>query len=207
MYSAIVLTAGTGSRMNLGHNKMIITYKDKYLFEYAVDTFKSNELIDEIIVVYNKDDLELMASVLGDKVSFIEGSDTRQNSVYQGIKNAKNSICIVHDGSRIFYDKEMLEKTISEIDTSFESHVLTLNSVDTLYEVKDNQIVKLLDRNNIKRAQTPQIVKKDIYLDIYNKDKQYTDEASMFIDNNKSCKILTGFKDNIKITYKGDLDE
>ena len=50
-YSCVICAAGSGSRMNLGYNKMNLNFKNKPLYTYPVKKFKDLGYTDIILFV------------------------------------------------------------------------------------------------------------------------------------------------------------
>ena len=56
MYSAIILAAGSGTRLGLGYNKLLYKIDDKTIIEKTVEVFKNDNDCHETILVISKDD-------------------------------------------------------------------------------------------------------------------------------------------------------
>ena len=54
MVTAIILMAGSSTRMKMNEMKCFLKLKDKMVFEYSLNTFYP--LVDEIILVIRKED-------------------------------------------------------------------------------------------------------------------------------------------------------
>ncbi len=50
-YSAVLLAAGSGSRMAADRNKIFLTLADKAIFQYALDLFLSDSDCKQVILV------------------------------------------------------------------------------------------------------------------------------------------------------------
>ena len=54
MLTGIIMASGFSKRM--GENKLLLSYKEKRIFEFVIDTFleaKDQDIIDDLIVVTN----------------------------------------------------------------------------------------------------------------------------------------------------------
>ena len=58
MVTAILLAGGKGTRMGAAKSKQFIELKDKPILYYTIKLFMDNDLIDNIILVLSKDDIE-----------------------------------------------------------------------------------------------------------------------------------------------------
>ena len=61
MITAIILMAGSGTRMKMNEMKCFLKLKDKMVFEYSLNTFYP--LVDEIILVIRKEDEILIGRI------------------------------------------------------------------------------------------------------------------------------------------------
>src|SRR6056297_1341338 len=102
MYSAIILGGGTGERLGLGYNKVLYKVKGKTVIEHAVQKFLDDKEFNEIIVVMNRNDYDQTKVLFNDqRVRVIKGGQTRQESVYLGLKDIQlNDFVFIHDGAR-----------------------------------------------------------------------------------------------------------
>ncbi len=142
-------------------------------------------------------------------ITIVAGGKTRQKSVYNGLISVDKSselICI-HDAVRPFVNKKLIQKTIEAID-KHDGVILALPSTDTIKEVVADQIIKTLPREQIWRAQTPQLFFKDPLiegLELAIKENIHgTDEASLLERIGYQIGFVKGSPFNIKITTKED---
>ena len=83
--NAIVLAAGSGSRMKSKTKKQFMTIKGKPVIWFALNAFQKS-MVDEIILVTSKEDVDYCKNIIKKynltKVSsIIEGGKERYNSV------------------------------------------------------------------------------------------------------------------------------
>ena len=83
--------------------------------------------------------------------------------------------------------------------------VPAISSRDSIkYKIK-NQIFNL-DRNNSFLTQTPQAFRfKELYNLAINEKIKISDEATLFLNQNRKIKFISGENQNIKITYLDDI--
>ncbi len=211
---AIIVCSGVGKRMNSDIPKQFIKINNKPIVCYTIDKFEECKLIDEIIIVTNKDYMDYFEKEIAPsykKISkIIEGGKERLNSVYNGINaiEDKESIVLVHDGVRPFIKNENLIHIIEQTKI-YNACILAVKAKDTLKICKDGFIEKTPNRDDIWLAQTPQAFKYNILKDSYDKIIEnnifVTDDASVLEACGYKVKILEGSYDNIKITTKEDL--
>ena len=92
------------------------------------------------------------------KVHWINGGDTRQKSVFNGLealpKDAEK--VLIHDGARCLIDPELIDRCAKQLDGD-EAVILATKVTDTI-KIVDNEgfIKETPDRNYLWAAQTPQ---------------------------------------------------
>lgn len=194
MISVVIVCGGSSTRMNAGKNKVLLPLLDMPIFMHSLNKFK--EFSNDIIVVANKDDFDEIKKY-HDNV--VVGGATRQESVYQGVKNALYDTILVHDGARPFLSKSDIKKIVED-----ESKVSFLGS-KMIDSVKNNEMVNL-NRDEFILTYTPQKVSKDLYLEAYSKSKNtYTDDVTLIQEElGITPKLVEGRRDNTKITTNED---
>lgn len=215
MYSAIILSAGSGTRMQLGYNKMLFEYKGKTLLEYSLDLFCNSKKFNQIILVIAQKDYEAVSDIVAHnnyQVEIAIGGENRQNSVVNGLEKVKNEWVFIHDGARIFLTDELLTRLDNKRKEVQQDEVdgfaLAVKSIDTTLKVQNDVVVEKLDRENLYLMQTPQVSRTDKLKKILNNTKEiYTDEMSAFLVNKKEVHIVESEYYNKKITTLEDIDE
>ncbi len=204
--SAIITSGGNSTRF--GSNKLLEKINDNSVIETTILKFLG--LVDEIIIP-SKDDIKnhvLNSKIYCDKIKFALAGETRQKSVYNGLMMCSDpEIVLIHDGARPFIDKDTIKKAI---ELTYQKHAVLVGvfAIDTIKEVKDNKIIKTLDRTTIFQAQTPQCFDYDLIKKVhlkYKDDSGFTDDCSMVEKYGYDIYILEGLRTNKKITTKEDL--
>lgn len=194
MKSVIILAAGSGSRCNLGYNKLLYKINDKMLIEYTLDKFKGYE----IILTVSKNDYDMFKRTFPN-LKIVLGGTTRQQSVKNAVEVCENENVLIHDGARIFVSSQ----TISNVENAITNN----NAVVPCVKVKDsikNQNGANVERDNLYIAQTPQAVKKSIYLSCV--DSECSDDVSVLEKCGYDVCIVEGDYNNIKITTIDDIE-
>lgn len=211
--SAVVVAAGSGTRMNMKENKIFADVNGRPVVYYSLFALSKSEFIDEIIIVTKEEYILLMSDIVKaydiKKVTkIIPGGKTRTESVKNGISEAAGDFVAVHDGARPCVKTDDIDKTVNTAKKFFAA-ALGVKAVDTLKKTdKDGKIVSTVDRENIWQVQTPQVFKKDILLYAYeNGDTgNKTDDCMLLEDLNIPVYMTEGHRDNIKITVSDDLE-
>lgn len=203
---AIICMAGSASRLNIGLNKVFYELNGQMVFLYSLNILK--KYCDNIILTIREEDIDYVKPYLNEKINYVIGGSERYHSVYNAMLKVKSSKVLIHDGARPFIS----ENTIKEILNNSSNYDLILPYIKVKGTIYQNEPWKLLDRNNIIIAQTPQLVEKDYFIKSYNnaiKDGfKPTDDISLilkYFPNLALLKILDS-ENNIKITTIEDLN-
>jgi len=215
--SSIIAAAGKGTRMNLDINKQYVEICQIPLLARTLSVFQDCNLIDEIILVVNKDDFIYCKQEIVDRYDFtkvksmVTGGNTRQDSVRNGLKEVYNraEIVLIHDGARPF----IRESSIAEcINAAYEygAACVAVPVKDTIKRADSSGfVVETPDRSQLWQIQTPQAFKYDLILDAHKKafeDGFYgTDDAVLVERLGYRLKLVRGSYNNIKITTAEDL--
>lgn len=215
MNSVIILAGGKGKRMGSKVSKQFILVKNKPILYYTINQFINNKLIDKIILVLPKDEMDYCKNEVLEKYSLkvdciIEGGLERQDSVYNGLKAAEGSdIVLIHDGARPFVSKEIIENGIKYAI----NHGAAAPGVvpkDTIKVRDENSFSKeTLKREELIAIQTPQVFKYELIKECHSRIKQeriaVTDDTMVVEKFNNKVYLYEGDYKNIKITTPEDL--
>lgn len=214
---ALIPAAGLGKRMNNKISKPFILISGKPLIVYTLEAFEKCSLIHKIYLVVNPEEKDLFARNIISKYNFqkvqrlIEGGDTRQGSVYNGLNSIDKDtdIVVIHDGARPLIKERLILESI-EVAQEYGSAVLAIPSKDTLKKTQnDMRVEETLDRERIWRAQTPQTFQYNLVLSAYQKAIQEgvsaTDDAAIVERYGHKVKLIMGSEENIKITTPFDI--
>lgn len=211
MYTALIVAAGSGSRTRLPFNKMFYEIKGKPILLYSVERFLADPDCEEVIVVHASADQGKMSTLLKNysNVKLVLGGDTRQQSVYSGLKVAKSLYVLIHDGARPNLKKTSIDELKKAVKDK-KAAILAVPIKDSIITVENNLISDYGDRKSTYMVQTPQAFLTEEILKAHllanNSGSVYTDDASLYMDLfNKDVKVVLGEDDNIKVTTKADL--
>ncbi len=208
MRTLILMAAGKGTRANIGMNKVLFKVKNKTILEYTLEKFYNLNIFNQIIVVVSQEDLKVVKEELKDyDIDIVIGSDQRYKSVKNGMEKAINNVVYIHDSARPYISIEDIlgmENTVNNnLDIKCFSLAKKVN--DSICMVKENKVLKSVNREEYMSLLTPQVIYKDEYFKIYNDDVLKTDESSLFKDNNYEVMLIKTEKINDKITTKDDI--
>lgn len=213
--SAVIVSAGSSSRMG-GINKQFLKIGGIPVIAHSAKAFSNCDFIDEIVIVTRASDIDEVNKIIRDYnlskvVSVVMGGETRQLSVLSGVKEISSDadFIAIHDGARPLVTEKVI---IDTLNCAIESNAATtgVKVVDTIKCVDEKEnIIDTPDRTFLRAVHTPQIFKKDLYLDAVNNvpnSKDFTDDCKLIEAYGHKVKIVNGDYKNIKITTPSDIE-
>lgn len=208
---AIVLGAGSGTRMKSEKNKMLLEICGKTVIERSVETFLNISDVDEIIVTAREQEIDEYIKLLDyENVTFVIGGKTRQESVRNAVETIEDAeLLIIHDGARPLVKEEDIDNTIRAAK-KYGAAAVGVNVKDTIKVVdKDCFIVDTPERSTLFAVQTPQIFDFKLYKSAMEKaeknGKDFTDDCGLVEFYGGKVKMVKGDYTNIKITTPEDI--
>ncbi len=222
MNIALILAAGVGSRMgNTDKPKQFLPIYGKPLMVHTVEAFEINDEVDAIVISTNEeyiDDVKVMCKQYDlSKVKLVvAGGDTRQKSVYNGIKGTievgakDDDIIIIHDSARPLISQKIISENI-RVCKEFGAVDTVIPASDTIVRSLDKEkISDIPARKELYQGQTPQTFKLSIIKQAHEsslgKDlANITDDAKLVLLHGVDVHLVEGDKMNFKITTFDDL--
>ena len=204
----IVPAAGTGSRFGGALPKQFQQLDGKPLVQHVIERFLIDDDVTRVIVPVAE---LLLASVKNsDRVTFVAGGATRQESVMRGVAEAEDAELIaIHDAARPLFSAAIFHAVIDaarEVGVSLPVIPVT----DTIHVMNDDAtIARTLDRAELGAAQTPQCFRADVLREVLERATSEgitgTDEAGLAARFGYTVKAVPGDPRNLKITVPEDL--
>ena len=194
----ILLAAGSSSRFECDVKKQWLRIGHKPLWQFVASKCVETKLFDKIIITSSKDDIEFMKNY--DSFTFVEGSTTRQSSLKNALKEVETDYVLVSDIARACINEEFLRKIISKKGEA-DCIVPYLKVSDTIVYINET-----IDREQVKRVQTPQLSRTSILKNSLNTDIEFTDESSAIVTNGGTREFILGESEANKITFIKDLN-
>lgn len=208
---AVIVAAGSGTRMGNDLPKQFILINDKPVLYYTLKTFLEAYDDLQVILVLPVDYTDMGQEIIDawfdkDRIRITAGGDTRFQSVKNGLALTEDeSIIFVHDGVRCMLTQDLVHRCYeTAIETGSAVPVITTkDSVRLLQEDGSDAI----DRNRIVFVQTPQAFHSKILLPAFQIDykEKFTDEATVVEAFGLKVTLIQGEENNIKITRPLDL--
>lgn len=222
MNIALILAAGTGSRMgNTEKPKQFLLLYGKPLMIHTIEAFENHSDIDAIVISTNKEYIDQVMVWckqydLSKVRAVISGGETRQQSVFNGLKEIKkiikseDDIVVIHDAARPLISYKIISDNI-EGCKKYHAVDTVIKASDTIVRSTDSSTIgDIPNRNELYQGQTPQSF---IFSLIYNAHlkslngeiENVTDDAKLVIETGHPVHLVEGSKQNFKITTFDDL--
>lgn len=210
-YTAIVLAAGSGTRIGLDINKILLEINGKRVLDYSLDFFKKSSECKEIILVCSETDFNYIYSNYNEVVNtIIVGGTTRQESVYKGLSKATYNYVLIHDSARPYINKDCVNKLVDNL-LETKATTLAVFPKDSIVKINGNRLGKPLSRSKLLIIQTPQAFLKDLLLKAHKKAIKVgylgTDDTSLIAKfTNVTPAYIIGDYRSIKLTTMEDIE-
>jgi 2-C-methyl-D-erythritol 4-phosphate cytidylyltransferase len=213
MNIAVLLAAGSGTRLNSNKAKQFLEINGKELYTYALDVFNMNKNIDKILVITRGEDIAHIKETTENYskvLDVIAGGKTRELSVKAAIEYLNNfvkeeDVILIHDAARPLINDRIINENVKAVN-KYEAAVTAIKATDSILVGNEN-VKTELNRNEIWHAQTPQSFKFKLLKNAFNKfDETLTDDVAVALNIGFNPLIVWGEKSNIKITTSEDID-
>jgi 2-C-methyl-D-erythritol 4-phosphate cytidylyltransferase len=172
--AVIIVAAGSGKRFGHKIPKQFLKLNGKPMFMWSIKTFVSIKSFKQVIVVVPEhmiEHLRKLKNKLLNIVEFASGGKERFDSVKNGLSFINDDIdfVAVHDAARPLISKQDVLAVLKEAEKT-KAAIGVEKTKDTikLVSAKDH-ILKTLDRNVLRNAQTPQIFETKLLKKAYSK--------------------------------------
>lgn len=209
---AIIVAGGKGLRMNTEIPKQFLLLNNIPILMHSIQAFYNYNSQIKIIVVLPKSQIEYWKSLCVQynftiSHSIICGGDERFFSVQAGLTDIDSEgFVAIHDGVRPLVTPELIERGFA-CAQQYGSAVPVVDSTDSI-RILENDTNYSIDRNKVKRVQTPQIFDVKQLISAYSCEYLpfFTDDASVWEHAGNTIYCYAGNEHNIKITNQSDLE-
>ena len=212
MNVALIVFAGSGSRIHSDIPKQFIKINDIDLVIYAIKKYNDNPHIDEVNLVTSKEFIPYVECFKEkyslDKINkVIEGGETRQESVRLGLEalelDEKDNV-LIHDGDRPLVSHAIINQAIDYLN-EFEATCPFIYVKDRIPEISNSGRKYVLNGEEVD-IQTPQSFRFGLIKDkhILKQDIQVNDDISLV--DPAIVKFYPGDRLNFKVTTDIDLN-
>jgi 2-C-methyl-D-erythritol 4-phosphate cytidylyltransferase len=211
---AIVVAAGSGSRLGVEEPKAFLTIGGRPIVEVAVERTLGSPAIRAVVVTAPSGAEERMRAVLAavaPEAVVVAGGATRQASVRAGLAATPDGaeVIVVHDAARPFAPPELFTEVVERVVSGADAAVPVLPIPDTIKRVRDGAVISTEPRDDLVLAQTPQAFRAQL-LRVYHErarteGREVTDDAALFESAGARVVTVAGDPRNFKITTALDL--
>ena len=213
MIGLILAAAGAGSRFGGNIPKQFSLMRDKPLYLHALEPFL--EFFEEAVMVVpeawqGRVQEQIESLPYRAKLLLQAGGRERQDSVYRGLRRLSDSveIVLVHDAARPFVSRDLIARVVEETRRGG-ACLPAVPLRDTVKEVSSRRVVRTVDRDHLRLAQTPQGFEINLLRQALKQAQKEgfcgTDEASLVERLGSPVYVVPGELENIKVTWKEDL--
>jgi 2-C-methyl-D-erythritol 4-phosphate cytidylyltransferase / 2-C-methyl-D-erythritol 2,4-cyclodiphosphate synthase len=192
----VLLAAGNSTRFKVPVKKQWLRIGHDPLWLYVTNRIKASLPNATIILVAHADEIPFMRPMCN--FTIVEGGSTRQQSLKNALKEVKTSYVMVSDIARACVDPDLIVR-LMEQKGSADTIVPTLDVHDTV--VYHNETI---EREQVKRIQTPQLSRSDVLRRALETDIEYTDESSAIVAIGGTRRFISGDEGAAKITHATD---
>lgn len=223
MNIAVVLSGGTGTRLDAAIPKQYIKVNDKMIITYSLETLLNHPQTDGVLIVADiMWQEEVLAEMRGkgcrmeNFIGFASPGGTRQFSILNGLRELQRrgdiSIknILIHDAARPNLSADMVSKCMEALK-EHEGVMPVLPMKDTIYISEDGKAVTgLLDRSRLFAGQAPEGFRFDAYLKanevlLPNALQEINGSTEPAVRAGLDVVMIPGDEENYKITTRKDL--
>jgi len=214
--AVIVVAAGKGSRFGGKEKKILAKIDGQPLFLRAVQSFINREDVSQVVLVVAPEDEQMIRERFGANLGFMGialavGGAERCDSVAAGLARVSEqaSYVAIHDAARPVVSTEMIDRVFAEARKSGAA-ILAAPLRGTIKRVSGAGVIdQTLAREGLWEAQTPQVFRRDVIVEAYDRRDQFegvpTDDAQLVEAIGHPVHVVESDMSNIKITTRADL--
>jgi len=206
-----VVIAAAGRGVRFGSDKLAAPLGKTTVLQRSIEALRMALPAAPLVVVVDGDRVDHWRATLS-SCEVIGGGPRRQDSVRIGIESAAElgaEIVVVHDGARPLVHPDDVIRVIDALGDGVAA-ILCDGVSDTVKRVDgDNVVVETIDRDRLRLAQTPQVVRVAALRYAWktqDPSHNFSDEASMIEAGGGEVRCVMAEHPNPKLTVSGDLD-
>jgi len=193
----ILLAAVNSSRFKVPVKKQWLRIGHDPLWLYVTNRIKEHLPDAAVILSAHPDEIPFIASMCDFNV--VSGGATRQQSLKNALKEVKTPYVMVTDIARACIDPDLIQRLLDAKERA-DTIVPALDVHDTVVYKEET-----IEREQVKRIQTPQLSRTDILRRALDTDTEYTDESSAIVACGGTRHFVPGDAQAAKITHASDI--
>lgn len=217
-YGAIVLAAGSGSRMHMDMPKQYLMVGDYPLMYYALHQFQKS-MVEKIVLVVTPGEEDWCRTQIVERYglskvcAIVPGGSERYLSVQAGLHALTGvDYVLIHDSARPCIDQHILERVMDAVIQD-EACVVGMPVKDTIKIATEQCWTKETpERSRLWQVQTPQAFAYDLINAAYDRvvasgQQSVTDDTQVLeLAYGRASRLIEGSYRNIKVTTPEDLE-
>ncbi len=205
--TAIIVAAGSGSRLASDTPKQFLKLHDVEILSYSVQSFLAHPQIDSVIIVTSAEYLDHVIHEYPD-CKVVLGGSTRQDSVFNGLEacNTDTDNVMIHDAARPLIPSRVIDECLSSLE-KHDGVAPAILPADSMVHLEDSGFSNL-KRDSLRIVQTPQCFHLDILKAAHASGNIDTDEIGLVKQSNPLARLcfIDGAAESMKVTRPIDLD-
>jgi len=212
--AAIILAAGSGSRMGIDKTKQTLMLLGKTVLRRCLEAFESSPCVSSIVVVYKDGEFDFVnkeCQFLTKPFTIVKGGKCRAESAALGFSAVGDDAIyvMIHDSARCLITADDISR-VAEGAYKYGAATASRSVTDTVKKCNENgKIVDTVPRSLLRIVQTPQAFSREIYAraleSVKNFDDTVTDDNMLVEKIGIKPYCVTTSATNIKITACDDL--
>lgn len=218
--AVVIVAAGLGQRLGANAPKAFVEINGKSILAHALDQIATLDRLEQVIIAVPVG-FEITAQLLasqalsasshpkGVRIDVVIGGQTRQASIANalGALDSDAEIVLVHDAARAFQPTQVFERVIERVSATQNGVIPVEEIVDTIKRIQGSKVLETVDRNTLRKAQTPQgFIAADLVEAYKATVEEHTDDASLWQAFGREVEFVAGDSRGLKITVADDLE-
>ncbi|MBE0498358.1 MAG: bifunctional 2-C-methyl-D-erythritol 4-phosphate cytidylyltransferase/2-C-methyl-D-erythritol 2,4-cyclodiphosphate synthase [Campylobacterales bacterium] len=193
----ILLAAGNSARFTSPVKKQWLRIGHQPLWHFVTNEFTNLNIFSKVIITAHKDEIAYMRSFC--EHTIVEGGQTRQASLKNALSHVSTPYVMVSDIARSCPPKDLIMRLMGAKEKA-DCIIPVLGMNDTV-----SFDGRTIDREKLKRIQTPQLSKSSVLKEALNTTEEYTDESSAILAFGKTRFEVEGDESAHKLTRISDM--
>jgi len=214
--AVIVVGAGKGTRFDGKEKKIFAKVEGQPLFLRSVQLFVNRDDVCQTILVVSPEDQDQVREKYGANLGFMGiklaiGGATRPDSVANGLAVVREDaeLVAIHDAARPCTTEEMIDSVFAEAGKTGAA-ILAAPLRGTIKRVSESKVIdETVPRQGLWEAQTPQVFRRDLILQAYERRAEFqgelTDDAQLVELMGHPVSVVECDFTNLKVTTRSDL--
>lgn len=222
---AMIVAAGRGSRFGASIAKQYLPIFGQTLLQHSVARLASSAYIEQCLLVIAADDSTAQTLDFAVPIQYTTGGAERWQSVSAGLEaiiaagSEDSDLVLIHDAARPAVPRSDIDQVIEAAMLEPYGAILATPVVDTLKQSQSSLVLdannnehhyaaRTIERTDMWQAQTPQVFRvsqlRQVLAYVAMHQLSITDEASAFEYLALPIRLVSGSRQNIKLTYADD---